>query len=58
MAIRKEGGAYPGKYRPLLTGRQDAGKHTFMQDIQVGMKLNRQVDSSHAGRLPDGKAGG
>ncbi len=29
-----------------------------MQDIQAGMKLNRLVDSSHAGRLPDLKAGG
>ncbi len=46
------------KSRPLLKGRQDAGKHTYMQDIQAGMKLNRQVDSSHAGRLPDGKADG
>ncbi len=58
MASRKEGGAYPGKNRPLLKGRQDAGKHTFMQDIQAGMKLSRQVDSSHACRLADGTAGG
>jgi hypothetical protein len=46
------------KNRPFLKGRQDAGKHTYMQDIQAGMKLNRPVDSSHAGRLPDGKVGG
>jgi hypothetical protein len=55
VAIRKEGGAYPGKNRPLLNGRQDAGKHTYMQDIQAGMKLNRPVDSSHARRLRKGR---
>ncbi len=54
VAIRKEGGAYPGKKQ----GRQDAGKHTYMQDIQAGMKQNRHVDSSHACRLPDGTVGG
>jgi hypothetical protein len=56
--LGRKAGHIREKNRPLLKGRQDAGKHTYMQDIQAGMKLNRQVDSSHAGRLPYGKAGG